>query len=97
VRFFRKNNIDLFEASAALPVESTGALAQRQQAAARRHRRRRTDPIATGCASALPGMKIGDGMLTSHEALYDQLPESVATIDAGAVDRVRLFHRPSRR
>ena len=89
VRFlFRKNNIDLFEASAAFTSPNQLALSRsdgQPPAAATIDAERIL--IATGSRERLfPGMKIGDGMLTSREALvYDQLPESVAIIGAGAV------------
>ena len=89
VRFlFRKNNIDLFEASAAFAGPQTLNLSRsdgKPPAAPTLEAERIL--IATGSRERLfPGMTIGDGMLTSHEALvYDQLPESVAVIGAGAV------------
>jgi dihydrolipoamide dehydrogenase len=89
VRFlFRKNNVELFEASAAFTGPHSLALS-------RSDGRPPTVPtveaerilIATGSRERLfAGMTIGDGMLTSREALvYDQLPESIAVIGAGAV------------
>ena len=89
VRFlFRKNNIDLFEASAAFAGPNQLALSRsdgKPPAAATIDAERIL--IATGSREKLfPGMRIGDGMLTSREALvYDQLPESIAVIGAGAV------------
>jgi dihydrolipoamide dehydrogenase len=89
VRFlFRKNNIDLFEASAAFESPFKLALSRsdgKAPAAASVEAKRIL--IATGSRERLfPGMAIGDGMLTSHEALlYDQVPESIAVIGAGAV------------
>ncbi|MGO9057138.1 MAG: dihydrolipoyl dehydrogenase [Candidatus Binataceae bacterium] len=89
VRFlFRKNNIDLFEASAAFAGPQTLTLSRsdgKPPAAPTIEAERIL--IATGSRERLfPGMTIGDGMLTSHEALvYDQLPQSVAVIGAGAV------------
>ena len=44
--------------------------------------------IATGSGERLfPGMKLGDGVMTSREALliYDHLPESIVIIGAGAI------------
>ena len=43
--------------------------------------------VATGSGERLfPGMKIGDGVMTSHEALvHDHLPASVVVIGAGAI------------
>ncbi len=89
VRFlFRKNNIDLFEASATFEGPQKLALSRsdgKPPAAPAIEAERIL--IATGSRERLfPGMKLGDGMLTSREALvYDQLPESIAVIGAGAV------------
>jgi dihydrolipoamide dehydrogenase len=89
VRFlFRKNNIDLFEASATFAGPQKLALSRsdgKPPAAPAVEAERIL--IATGSRERLfPGMKLGDGMLTSREALvYDQLPESIAVIGAGAV------------
>jgi dihydrolipoamide dehydrogenase len=89
VRFlFRKNNIELFEASAAFAAPNRLTLSRsdgKPPAVAAIEADRIL--IATGSRERLfPGMTIGDGMLTSREALvYDQLPESVAVIGAGAV------------
>ena len=89
VRFlFRKNNIDLFEASATFEGPQKLALSRsdgKPPAAPAIEAERVL--IATGSRERLfPGMKLGDGMLTSREALvYDQLPESIAVIGAGAV------------
>ncbi len=89
VRFlFRKNNIDLFEASATFEGPQKLALSRsdgKPPAASAIEAERVL--IATGSRERLfPGMKLGDGMLTSREALvYDQLPESIAVIGAGAV------------
>jgi dihydrolipoamide dehydrogenase len=89
VRFlFRKNNIELFEASAAFAGPHSLALSRSDgQAPAVASVEAERILIATGSRERLfPGMKIGDGMLTSHEALvYDEVPESVAVIGAGAV------------
>jgi len=89
VRFlFRKNNIELFEASATFEGPQKLALSRgdgKPPAAPAIEAERVL--IATGSRERLfPGMKLGDGLLTSREALvYDQLPESVAVIGAGAV------------
>jgi dihydrolipoamide dehydrogenase len=89
VRFlFRKNNIELFEASAALTGPHGLALSRSDgKAPPVASIEAERILIATGSRERLfPGMKIGDGMLTSHEALvYDDVPESVAVIGAGAV------------
>jgi dihydrolipoamide dehydrogenase len=89
VRFlFRKNNIDLFEANATFDGPRKLALSRsdgKPPAAPAVEAERFL--VATGSRERLfPGMKLGDGMLTSREALvYDQLPESIAVIGAGAV------------
>src|ERR1700756_1397446 len=89
VRFlFRKNNIELFEASAAFAGPNRLALSRsdgKTPAADTIEADRIL--IASGSRERLfPGMTIGDGMLTSREALvYDQLPDSIAVIGAGAV------------
>jgi dihydrolipoamide dehydrogenase len=89
VRFLlRKNNIELFEASAAFAGPHSLALSRsdgKPPAAPAIEAERIL--IAAGSRERLfPGMTIGDGMLTSREALvYDQLPESIAVIGAGAV------------
>jgi dihydrolipoamide dehydrogenase len=89
VRFlFRKNNIELFEASATFTGPHDLGLSRsdgKPPPVASVEAERIL--IATGSRERLfSGMKIGDGMLTSHEALvYDQVPESVAVIGAGAV------------
>jgi dihydrolipoamide dehydrogenase len=89
VRFlFRKNNIELLEASAAFNGPHNLALSRGDgQPPAVASIEAERILIAAGSRERLfGGMKIGDGMLTSHEALlYDQVPESVAVIGAGAV------------
>ncbi len=89
VRFLlRKNNIDLFEASAAFAAPDRLTLSRSDgKAPAVNTIEADRILIATGSRERLfPGMTIGDGMLTSREALvYDQLPESIAVIGAGAV------------
>ena len=90
VRFlFRKNNIDLFEASASIagphrialeavdgkpPPAATSIEADKLM-------------IAAGSGERLfSGMKIGDGVLTSKEALvHDRIPASIIVIGAGAI------------
>jgi dihydrolipoamide dehydrogenase len=89
VRFLlKKNNIDLLEANGTVAGPHTVALSridgQPLPAAAIDAER---ILIATGSAERLfPGMTVGDGVLTSKEALvHDRLPESVLVIGAGAV------------
>ncbi len=90
VRFLlKKNNVDFFEATAALSGPHTLALSANLEG--------KTPPaeaieaerllIATGSGEKLfPGMKVGDGLLTSREALeYDHFPPSVLIIGAGAI------------
>lgn len=89
VRFlFRKNNIDLFEATATFAGPHTLTLSRSDgQLPPVTSVETERVLIATGSRERLfPGMTIGDGFLTSHEALvHDRLPESVAVIGAGAV------------
>jgi dihydrolipoamide dehydrogenase len=90
VRFlFKKNHIDLFEAAGTIAGPNTIALSANDQG--------QTPPteaieaqrllIATGSGERLlPGMKIGDGIMTSREALvHDALPQSVLIVGAGAI------------
>jgi dihydrolipoamide dehydrogenase len=90
VRFLlRKNKVDFIEASATITGPHTVALAPAAgkpppQAEAIEAER---ILIATGSGERLfPGMSVGDGAMTSREALiYDHLPKSVAIIGAGAI------------
>ncbi len=89
VRFLlKKNNIDLLEANGTITGPHTVALSRSdgQPPAAPAIDAERI-LIATGSAERLfPGMTVGDGLLTSKEALvYDRLPESVLVIGAGSV------------
>ena len=90
VRFlFKKNNIDLFEASA--------TIADRIASRSRQAEGKPAPPVATIEADKLmvaagsgerlfPGMQIGDGVLTSKEALvHDRIPSSIIVIGAGAI------------
>ena len=85
---FRKNKIDLYEASATISGPNSVALsaANGKPPAAPAID---TDKIlvATGSGERLfPGMQVGDGLLTSREALeYERVPESIVVIGAGAV------------
>jgi dihydrolipoyl dehydrogenase len=90
VRFLlRKNKVDFIEASATITGPHTVALApakgkpQPQAEAIEAER----ILIATGSGERLfPSMSVGDGAMTSREALvHDQLPKSVAIIGAGAI------------
>jgi len=90
VRFLlRKNKVDFIEANATITGPHTVALAPAAgkpppQAEAIEAER---ILIAAGSGERLfPGMSIGDGAMTSREALvYDHLPKSVAIIGAGAI------------
>jgi len=85
---FRKNNIELIEATARLTGPHTVELSRADGA------KPPVDTleaeyilIATGSSEKLfPGMKVGDGLLTSREALtLTHLPASMIIIGAGAV------------
>ncbi len=89
VRFLlKKNNIDLIEANATITGPHSIALSRgdgnpppAETIEAERIL------VATGSTERLfPGMTVGDGLLTSKEALVlERLPESVLVIGAGAV------------
>jgi dihydrolipoamide dehydrogenase len=90
VRFLlRKNKVDLFEASASIAGPNSVTLSQAAGKPAPPAAAIEAERIlvATGSGERLfGGMKIGDGVMTSREALlHDHLPESVAVIGAGAV------------
>ncbi|MGB6553724.1 MAG: dihydrolipoyl dehydrogenase [Candidatus Binataceae bacterium] len=90
VRFlFKKNNIDLFEANAAVAGPNTVALTQTADKPAPPVASLETDKILLAAGSnerLFPGMKIGDGVMTSKEALvHDLLPKSIVIIGAGAI------------
>ena len=86
---FRKNKVDLFEASASIAGPNSVTLSQAAGKPAPPTAAIEAERIlvATGSGERLfGGMKIGDGVMTSREALlHDHLPESVAVIGAGAV------------
>ncbi len=90
VRFLlRKNKIDYIEAQGAIAGPHTVALAPvagkpRPSAEAIEAER---ILIATGSGERLfPGMSVGDGAMTSREALiYDHVPKSIVIIGAGAI------------
>jgi dihydrolipoamide dehydrogenase len=90
VRFLlRKNKVDLFEASASIAGPNSVALSQAAGKPAPSAATIEAERIlvATGSGERLfGGMKIGDGVMTSREALLnDHLPESVVVVGAGAV------------
>lgn len=85
----KKNNIDFFEATAAIAGPNTVALAgadgKPPPAAASIETERIL--IAAGSGERLfPGMKIGDGVITSHQALVlDRIPATVVIIGGGPI------------
>jgi dihydrolipoamide dehydrogenase len=90
VRFLlKKNNIDLFEASATIAGPNTVALAQADGKAAPNVGSIESDRILIAAGSGerlFPGMKVGDGVMTSREALvHDRIPQSIIIIGAGAI------------
>ncbi|HLJ43543.1 MAG TPA: FAD-dependent oxidoreductase, partial [Candidatus Binataceae bacterium] len=90
VRFLlRKNKIDLFEASGMITGPHSVALAPaagKPPPAAPAIEAERILVAAGSGERLFGGMKIGDGVMSSREALLnDHLPESVAVIGAGAV------------
>jgi len=85
---FRKNNIELIEAAATVTGPHSVSLARVDGAPPRVSTLEgETLLLATGSRERLfPGMEIGEGVLTSKEALvYDQLPRTIVVIGAGAV------------
>jgi dihydrolipoamide dehydrogenase len=90
VRFLlRKNKIDFIEASAAIAGPNTVALAPVAGKPAPPAEAIEAERIllATGSGEKLfPGMTLGDGAMTSREALlHDRLPQSIVIIGAGAI------------
>lgn len=90
VRFLlRKNKIDFIEASAAIAGPTTVALAPVAGKPAPPAEAIEAERIllATGSGEKLfPGMTLGDGAMTSREALlHDRLPQSVVIVGAGAI------------
>jgi dihydrolipoamide dehydrogenase len=90
VRFLlRKNKIDLIEAEASVAGPHKVALGQAAGKPAPPASEIEAERIlvATGSGERLfGGMKVGDGVMTSREALiHDHLPESIVVIGAGAV------------
>ncbi|MGH8014305.1 MAG: dihydrolipoyl dehydrogenase, partial [Candidatus Binataceae bacterium] len=86
---FKKNKIDLFEASGTLAGPNTVALTPAPGKPPPPAEAIEAERIllATGSGEKLfPGMTIGDGMMTSKEALvHDHLPASIVIIGAGAI------------
>jgi dihydrolipoyl dehydrogenase len=90
VRFLlKKNGIDLYEATAAVAGPKTLALSQAPDKPPPPAARIEADRIlvATGSGERLfPGMEIGDGVMTSKEAMVcERLPASIVIIGAGAI------------
>ena len=90
VRFLlKKNNIDLFEASATVAGPHSIALAAVDGKPALSVSTIEADKIMIAAGSGerlFPGMQIGDGVLTSKEALvHDRIPSSIVIIGAGAI------------
>lgn len=86
---FKKNKVDLYEANGTVAGPHTIALAQAQGKPAPEVTRIEADRILVASGSherLLPAMKVGDGVMTSREALVcERLPESIAIIGAGAI------------
>ena len=90
VRFLlRKNKVDYIEASATIAGPHTVALAPVAGKPAPPAEAVEAERIllATGSGEKLfPGMTLGDGAMTSREALlYDHLPQSIVIVGAGAI------------
>jgi dihydrolipoamide dehydrogenase len=90
VRFLlRKNKVDYVEAQGTIAGPHTVTLTPVQGKPAPRAEAIEAERIliATGSGEKLfPGMTIGDGVMTSKEALvYDRLPQSIIIIGAGAI------------
>lgn len=89
VRFLlRKNHVDYLEAEASLggPHTVLLAAANGKPAPAEAIEAERILIAAGSGERLLPGMKLGEGVMTSREALeYDRLPKSIIIIGAGAI------------
>ena len=90
VRFLlRKNKVDYIEADGTITGPHTVALrpVPGKPAPPAEAIEAERILIATGSGEKLfPGMALGDGVMTSREALlYDRLPQSIAIIGAGAI------------
>ncbi len=90
VRFLlRKNKVDYIEATATIAGPHTVALAPVAGKSAPPAEAIEAERIllATGSGEKLfPGMTLGNGAMTSHEALiYDRMPEMIVIIGAGAI------------
>ena len=90
VRFLlKKNNVDLFEASATIASPNSLALAPADGKSAPALSTIEADKILIAAGSGerlFLGMKIGDGVMTSKEALlHDRIPSTILIIGAGAI------------
>ncbi len=90
VRFLlKKNKVDYIEAQAAIAGPHTVALAVADGKAPPEVASLEAERILIAAGSGerlFPGMKVGDGVITSKEALVlDKLPASVVVIGAGAI------------
>ena len=90
VRFLlKKNKIDLYEAGAEIAGPNTVALQAIEGKPALEVDKLEAERILVAAGSGeklFPGMKVGDGVMTSKEALvHDRMPASVAIIGAGAI------------
>jgi dihydrolipoamide dehydrogenase len=85
----RKNKVDYFEANASITGPHSVALAAAPGKAAPQIAALEGERILIAAGSGerlFPGMKVGDGVITSKEALVlDTMPASVAVIGAGAI------------
>jgi len=85
----KKNKIDYFEADAVITGPHSVALAQVEGKSAPDVASLEAERILIAAGSGerlLPGMKVGDGVITSKEALVlDTMPSSVVVIGAGAI------------
>jgi dihydrolipoamide dehydrogenase len=90
VRFLlRKNKVDLLEANATISDPHTVALGPAEGKPAPQAEAIEAERIliATGSGEKLfPGMTLGNGVMTSKEALiHDRVPQSIVIIGAGAI------------
>jgi dihydrolipoamide dehydrogenase len=90
VRFLlKKNNVDLFEANATIAGPNRVALSQAEDKPAPAVEGLDAERILVAAGSGerlFAGMKVGDGVMTSREALVrDTCPKSIAIIGAGAI------------
>jgi dihydrolipoamide dehydrogenase len=90
VRFLlKKNNIEFFEGQASITGPNSVALQSSDGKPAPSVQTLETERILIAAGSGerlFPGMRVGDGVMTSKEALvHDRLPASVAIIGAGAI------------